>query len=256
MSEKTILSKLPSVDKLLHTQSAAELIAAYGRPLTLTAIRQVLEAIRRGVVEHDKTVPNKEDILLNAKQVLKDMVTSSLQPVINATGVVLHTNLGRAPLSESTLKAMQAIGQGYSTLEYDLEKGRRGSRYIHTESLLTQLTGAEAALVVNNNASALLLILAALANRRRVLIARTQLIEIGGGFRIPEVMKQSGAKLVEIGTTNRVNLEDYQKAIEEQPIKMVLRAHRSNFRLEGFTSEPTLEEIVKVSHEADVLTWL
>ncbi|MEJ2759777.1 MAG: L-seryl-tRNA(Sec) selenium transferase, partial [Anaerolineales bacterium] len=161
-----------------------------------------------------------------------------------------HTNLGRAPLSTDTINAMQKIAQGYSTLEYDLEEGERGSRYLHTENLLTRITGAEAGMVVNNNASALLLILSALSYRRRTLISRTQLIEIGGGFRIPDVMSQSGAVLEEIGTTNRVHIEDYQRAIEEEPVKLVMRVHRSNFKLMGFTAEPTLEEITTVAHAA------
>jgi L-seryl-tRNA(Ser) seleniumtransferase len=252
MAKKTALRQLPSVDTLLHTQTAAELVANFGRPLALDAFRDVLESLRQQLGERDDTLPSNEEILERAKELLNGWASWSLQPVINATGVILHTNLGRAPLSESAITAMQAVSQGYSTLEYDIHKGQRGSRYVHTEDLLQRLTGAEAALVVNNNASALLLILSALARRRRVLISRTQLIEIGGGFRIPEVMKQSGAILVEIGATNKVHLRDYQKAIEEQPIKLVLRAHRSNFKLVGFTGEPSLAEIVKAAHDADL----
>jgi L-seryl-tRNA(Ser) seleniumtransferase len=147
---------------------------------------------------------------------------------------------------------METVARHYNNLEYDLEKGKRGSRLVHAEALLCRLTGAEAALVVNNNASAVMLALAALANRRRVLVARTQLVEIGGSFRVPDIMKQSGAKLVEIGTTNRVHLRDYEQALREQPIHAVLRAHRSNFRLVGFTTEPTLAEIVRVAQAYDV----
>jgi L-seryl-tRNA(Ser) seleniumtransferase len=171
--------------------------------------------------------------------------------VINASGVILHTNLGRAPLSRAAAEAARSLSLGYSTLEYDLYKGKRGSRLIHAEALLTRLTGAEAALVVNNNAAAVLLVLSALARRQRVIISRTQLVEIGGGFRIPDVMAQSGARLVEIGTTNRVHLSDYQAALEE-PAGMVLRAHQSNFRIIGFTSEPDLAEIVRVAHRHGV----
>ena len=176
----------------------------------------------------------------------------TLYPVINATGVILHTNLGRAPLSKATLKAMEMVGRNYSTLEFDMRSGKRGSRLIHAENVLKRITGAEAAVVVNNNASAVMLILSALSSRRRVVIARSQLIEIGGGFRIPDVMKQSGAKLVEVGTTNKVHLSDYERAIDEQPIKLVMLAHRSNFKIVGFTQEPALDEIVKVSHAADI----
>ena len=176
----------------------------------------------------------------------------TLLPVINATGVVLHTNLGRAPLSYDALESIQQITTSYSNLEYDLSKGRRGSRSVHTEDLLVRLTDAEFAFVVNNNAAALLLILTALARRRKVAIARSQLVEIGGGFRVPDVMKQSGAKLVEVGTTNRVHLADFELAIAEQSIAMLLRAHRSNFKIIGFTSEPTLKEMANLAKEANI----
>jgi L-seryl-tRNA(Ser) seleniumtransferase len=170
-------------------------------------------------------------------------------PVINATGVILHTNLGRAPLSAAALQAVQQVSLGYSNLEFDLEGGKRGSRLIHAEALLVRLTGAEAALVVNNNAGAVLLALSALAARRAVVIARSQLVEIGGGFRVPDVMKQSRARLLEVGATNRVHLSDYESALEEKPA-LFLRAHRSNFRILGFTSEPGLDEIAQVAHGA------
>ncbi len=146
---------------------------------------------------------------------------------------------------------MKDVSENYSTLEYDLEKGQRGSRLIHAEAILQKLTGAEAAVVVNNNASAVLLVLSALANKKRVVISRTQLVEIGGGFRVPDVMKQSGAKLVEVGTTNKVRLSDYKEALEE-PAALVMRAHRSNFKIIGFTEEPSLQEIVDVAHQAGV----
>ncbi|MEN8171433.1 MAG: L-seryl-tRNA(Sec) selenium transferase, partial [Chloroflexota bacterium] len=169
-----------------------------------------------------------------------------------ASGVIIHTNLGRAPLSADAMQAASEIALGYSNLEYDLNKGGRGSRLLHAEDILKRLTQAEAALVVNNNASAVLLALTALARRRRVVIARSQLIEIGGGFRIPDVMAQSGAKLVEIGTTNRIHLADYQQVIAEQPIKLVMRAHRSNFDIIGFTTEPELADITHAAHAADI----
>jgi len=190
-------------------------------------------------------------MLVRAGEILARWLHPTLVPVINASGVILHTNLGRAPLSRAAAEAARSLSLGYSTLEYDLYKGKRGSRLIHAEALLTRLTGAEAALVVNNNAAAVLLVLSALARRQRVIISRTQLVEIGGGFRIPDVMAQSGARLVEIGTTNRVHLSDYQAALEE-PAGMVLRAHQSNFRIIGFTSEPDLAEIVRVAHRHGV----
>jgi L-seryl-tRNA(Ser) seleniumtransferase len=244
------LRKIPSVDSLLNSNEGQQMAAAYGHALTVSALRAVLDGIRLRAAREQGTIPLPEIILQEVEQTLKQWTSPTLEPVINATGVILHTNLGRSPLSADTLNAIQKVAQGYSNLEYDLEKGQRGSRYLHTEDLLVRLTGAEAALVVNNNASALLLILSALSSRRRTLVSRTQLIEIGGGFRIPDVMAQSGAVLQEIGTTNRVNLNDYRSAIEEFPVKLVLRAHRSNFRLVGFTAEPTLEEIAGVAHAA------
>jgi L-seryl-tRNA(Ser) seleniumtransferase len=244
------LRKIPSVDSLLNSNEGQQMAAAYGHALTVSALRAVLDGIRLRAAREQGTIPLPEIILQEVEQTLKQWTSPTLEPVINATGVILHTNLGRSPLSADTLNAIQKVAQGYSNLEYDLDKGQRGSRYLHTEDLLVRLTGAEAALVVNNNASALLLILSALSSRRRTLVSRTQLIEIGGGFRIPDVMAQSGAVLQEIGTTNRVNLNDYRSAIEEFPVKLVLRAHRSNFRLVGFTAEPTLEEIAGVAHAA------
>ncbi|MEK6221870.1 MAG: L-seryl-tRNA(Sec) selenium transferase, partial [Chloroflexota bacterium] len=224
-----------------------------GRPLTLDTIREILDSLRALYeTQGSVTIPNGEEILMRARKSLLTIASSSLQPVINATGVILHTNLGRAPLSETTIHVMQAIGMGYSTLEYDLKKGKRGSRYVHAEGLLTRLTGAESALVVNNNASALLLILAAFARRRKVLISRTQLIEIGGGFRIPDILKESGAKLFEIGATNKVHLADYKNAIEEEKIAMILRAHRSNFKMIGFTEEPKVKELAQLAAEAGI----
>ena len=249
----TDLRSLPSVDKLLQTHTAAELISEYGRSLVLEAFRTVLDEARTAYLAKDsKPVPPAETLLNLAGSRLSTWTQPTLYPVINATGVILHTNLGRAPLSKATIKAMDMVGRNYSTLEFDMRNGKRGSRLIHAENVLKMITGAEAAVVVNNNASAVMLILSALANRRRVVIARSQLIEIGGGFRIPDVMKQSGAKLVEVGTTNKVHLADYERAIDEEPIKLVMLAHRSNFKIVGFTQEPSLAEIAEASHAAGV----
>jgi L-seryl-tRNA(Ser) seleniumtransferase len=249
---------------MLKTRQAAEMIAEFGRPLTLEAIRMVLAEMREAYL---KTVPaggaggeepptrpappRRDTILARALALLGGWLAPSLVPVINASGVVLHTNLGRAPLSRSALEAIQNISGGYNTLEYDLKRGLRGLRWEHAEGLLTRLTGAEAALVVNNAAAAVLLVLSALARRRRVIISRTQLVEVGGGFRIPEVMSQSGAHLGEVGATNRVHLADYELELE-QPTALVMRAHHSNFRILGFTSEPTLPELVDLAHRAGV----
>ena len=254
------LRDLPSIDQLLQTETAAHLIARFGRPLTLDALRQILDDVRARFklfalsrVEGDPEValPLPDLILVQAESTLTAWTKPTLLPVINATGVILHTNLGRAPLSDATIHDMDVVSRGYSNLEFDLETGKRGSRLIHAESLLQKLTGAEAALVVNNCASAVLLTLFALANRKGVVIARSQLIEIGGGFRVPDVMKQSGAKLVEIGTTNKVRLSDYQSAFDESAA-LVMRAHRSNFKIVGFTEEPELKDIVTAAHQVDV----
>ncbi len=249
----TTLRDLPSVDELLQTKTAAELIARFGRPLTLTAIRETLDKIRTRFSSGAITVlPLHDLVLAQTDALLVEWIKPTLRPVINASGVILHTNLGRAPLSDATIRAMDMVSRGYSTLEYDLEKGARGSRLIHAESVLQKLTGAESAVVVNNNASAVMLVLSALANKKRVIIPRSQLVEIGGGFRIPDVMKQSGAKLVEVGTTNKVHLRDYEEALQE-PSALVMRAHRSNFKMVGFTSEPELKDIVRLAHQAGVV---
>lgn len=252
------LRDLPSVEALL--QSSGKLIDAYGRPLTLDALRSTLDDIRdrfkpvlSGVEGSDlqTVLPSTDLILSQAESYLSAWTAQTLIPVINASGVILHTNLGRAPLSHAALRAMDEVSRYYSNLEYDLPKGQRGSRLFHAESILQKLTGAEAAVVVNNNASAVLLLLAALANKKRVVISRTQLVEIGGGFRVPDVMKQSGAKLVEVGATNKVRLSDYTEALEE-PAALVMRAHRSNFKIIGFTEEPELRNMVEVAHKANV----
>jgi len=245
------LRNLPSIDKLMITTFGDDLITRFGHSLTRDALRATLETTRTAFVE-TKRIPNEKEILSQAENTLQQWTAPTLKPVINASGVMIHTNLGRAPLSTAALQAIVDTAAGYSNLEYDLIQGKRGSRLLHAEELLVRLTGAESALVVNNNASAVLLTLTALAKRRRVLISRTQLVEIGGGFRIPDVMAQSGAKLVEIGTTNRVHLRDYQDAINEQPIKLVMRAHRSNFAIIGFHTEPSLSEVVQAAHTAGI----
>jgi L-seryl-tRNA(Ser) seleniumtransferase len=249
----TSLRDLPSIEQLLHAQRAEHLMNQYGRPLTLDALRSTLDETRARFNSNPQSdLPSTDAILAQAESHLIEWTSPTLLPVINATGVILHTNLGRAPLSNATIAAMKAAAENYSTLEYDVQTGRRGSRLVHAESILQRLTGAESALVVNNNASAVLLVLSALANRKRVVISRTQLVEIGGGFRVPDVMKQSGSKLVELGTTNKVRLSDYKEALEA-PTALVMRAHRSNFKIVGFTEEPELKEIVDVAHGAHVI---
>jgi L-seryl-tRNA(Ser) seleniumtransferase len=244
------LRNLPSVEKLLG--SADHLISEFGRPLTIDALRLTLDEVRaRFKTDPETALPPIDLILAQAESHLSAWTAPTLQSVINATGVILHTNLGRAPLSKATIQAMTDAALNYSNLEYDLSKGQRGSRLIHAESVLQKLLGVEAALVVNNCASAVLLTLSALANKKRVVIARSQLVEIGGGFRVPDVMKQSGAKLVEVGTTNKVKLSDYEDELTDAAL--VMRAHRSNFKIIGFTEEPDLKAIVDVARKANVI---
>ena len=235
------LRDLPSVDHLLA--QAGDLVTVYGRPLTTEMIRETLDGIR-AQYNGQAVIPSPAEIVSQARARLAALTAPTLRPVVNASGVILHTNLGRAPMSLSAIAHMEAVARGYSTLEYDLDQGARGSRSLHAESLLTRLTGAEAALVVNNNAAAVLLSLSALANRQGVLISRSQLVEIGGGFRVPDVMKQSGAKLVEVGTTNRTHLNDFKEAMDPSgKTALILRAHHSNFKIIGFTTEPSLDEL-------------
>ena len=248
----TPLRDLPSIEQLLHASRADRLINEFGRPLTLDALRLTLDESRaRFKLDPQPALPSTDVILAQAESHLSAWTRASLAPVINATGVILHTNLGRAPVSNATIRAMTDAALNYSNLEFDLSTGKRGSRLVHAEAILIKLLRVEAALVVNNNASAVLLVLSALANKKRVIIPRSQLVEIGGGFRIPDVMKQSGAKLVEIGTTNKVKPADFEEALQE-PAALVMRAHRSNFKIVGFTEEPELEKIVDIAHKSGV----
>lgn len=246
------LSQLPSIDRLLNHPAMQDVIGDFGRPLSLEGMRSVLEDIRQEVLQKGSPIPGETEIIIQVKSRLNTWLTPTLMPVINASGVILHTNLGRAPLSQATIRNMMAAVSGYSNLEFNLSTGKRGKRSVHAGKILTMLTGTESGFVVNNNAGAVLLTLSALANKKPVLVSRTQLVEIGGGFRIPDVMRQSGAKLIEIGTTNRLHLYDFENALAENEVALVLVAHHSNFKLIGFHSEPTLEEIVSVAHQHGV----
>ena len=239
------LRNLRSVDKLLQSGAGLQFINEFGSNLTTAVIREELELIRVSC-KPDDNWQSQDDILGRVQQKLNSYFNDSLIPVINATGVILHTNLGRAPLCDSAIQILERISQGYSNLEFDLDSGKRGSRVSHTEQLLIRLTGAESAFVVNNNAAAVMLVLTALCYRKRVVISRTQLVEIGGGFRVPEVMKLSGAKLIEVGTTNRVHLSDYEDVFRSGPA-YIMHAHQSNFRIVGFFSEPTMKELAETA---------
>ncbi|MGD9001195.1 MAG: L-seryl-tRNA(Sec) selenium transferase [Anaerolineae bacterium] len=241
------LRQLPSIDRLLGLKATQKMIDTFGHQQTVDALREILDAVRDEVRE-GAAVPDAGSLAARASTYLGEWLAPTLRPVINATGVIIHTNLGRAPLSETAREAMEAVSRGYSTLEYDLDAGRRGQRAVHAERLLCRLTGAESALVVNNNAGAVLLALTGLAQGQGVIISRGQLVEIGGGFRVPDVMAQSGARLIEVGTTNRTHLYDYENALEaNEDVALIARAHHSNFRVVGFTSEPSLSELVTLA---------
>ena len=244
------LRDLPSIERLLQSDGGTELQNEFGRSLTVQALRLEVDRARAGL-RQGAAVPVPEGLIDGARRWLTLRLASTLQPVINATGVILHTNLGRAVLSADAQQAVLAAASGYSSIEYDLERGERGRREDHLEPLLCQVTGAPAALVVNNNAAALLLALTGLARRKEVVISRSQLIEIGGGFRIPDVLLQSGAKLVEVGTTNRTHRRDFAAALGPRTA-LLLRAHTSNFRLVGFTAVPTLVEMVELGRSAGI----
>ena len=237
---------LPSVDWVL--QEIQELCEQESWPhgLVVEAAREALEEARREIAAGGKG-PDRAEVCARALGLLRAWVQSTLYPVVNASGVILHTNLGRAPLSRAALEAVRLVSAGYCNLEYDMEEGRRGSRHDHARWLLRRVTGAEAALAVNNNAAAVLLALSTLARGRQVIVSRGQAVEIGGGFRIPEVMHQSAALLVEVGTTNRTYLRDYEAALGAETA-LLLRVHRSNFALVGFTYDVPLADLVALGH--------
>ena len=239
------LRQLPAVDRLLNDATA--LIEAYGRALTIEALRAAL-AEARSIIRAGQPVPDRAQLLARSQTLLDQWTQPRPRSVINATGVILHTNLGRAPLARAAIDAMTAIAGGYSDLEYDLDRGERGSRLAAVEDLIKRVTGAEAALVVNNNAGAVLLALSALAAGQGAIISRGQLIEIGGGLRVPDVMAQSGARLIEVGTTNRTHRRDYEMALVTHDVAAIVRAHASNFRTIGFTTEVPIAELVELAN--------
>jgi L-seryl-tRNA(Ser) seleniumtransferase len=243
--------KLPAVDALLRTPELALLVAEMDDAAVTAAARAALADARRAI-SAGRTAPTPDLWPQLVAQHLEEIAAPSLRPVINATGVIIHTNLGRAPLSAAALAAVQRVAASYSTLEYDLSAGGRGSRHDHARRLLRDLTGAEDALVVNNNAAAVYLALSALCQGREVLISRSQLVEIGGGFRIPDVLRQSGARLVEVGTTNRTHPHDFTHAVSAESAA-IMRVHSSNFKQLGFVTMPSLAELTAVAHARGLL---
>ena len=237
------LRELPSVSSVLSRPSVVSLIEAYGIARVTRAVREVIEAARNEIRRSGSSTITDEVVATRVRALARE----SLVGVINATGVIVHTNLGRVPLARAALDAIDRVASDYSTLEYDLDEGQRGHRHVHVRDVLIELTGAEDALVVNNNAAAMLLALAATASGRHAIVSRGELVEIGGGFRIPDVVSQSGARLLEVGTTNRTHAADYERAIDASAA-VLLKVHRSNFEITGFVAEVELPALAAIAH--------
>jgi len=251
--KQAILSKLPAVDEVLKHPGLAQALETSPRALVVGAVRDELESIRRRALagEDMQSPPDMAEIAAGALSRIREKSRPHLKRVINATGVIVHTNLGRSLLPKTAIERMVEVSERYSNLEFDLDEGRRGSRYSHVEEILKELTGAESALVVNNNAAAVYLSLQTHATGKEVIVSRGQLVEIGGSFRIPEVMARSGATLVEVGATNKTHYRDYANAVTENT-GMLLKVHTSNFQIVGFTAEVPLEELVALGREHGV----
>ena len=243
-----LLRQIPKVDELLRSPALSETIAQYGDRAVTEAIRDELGALRQEILaQKAQAVPETDVLCRRISTRVQRSALPSFRSVINGTGILLHTNLGRACLSEKAARAVYDAAKSYSNLEYDLETGKRGSRYSHVEAILCRLTGAESALVVNNNAAAVLLILSALTQGGQVVVSRGELVEIGGSFRIPEIMEACGAQLKEVGATNKTHLYDYQRAIGENT-RALMKVHTSNYRIIGFSETPALSELVALGH--------
>jgi len=247
MEEKQkLLSTLPSVNEILRSNQGLEWLKTYPRRYVLQAIREVIDLRRKEIIENLTAETSEEYLMAEIENLIHRLSSYTLRPLINATGIVIHTNLGRSLLSEKALENIKRVSGSYSNLEYDLEKGKRGKRYVHVKRILRDVTGAEDALVVNNNAAAVLLCLNTLAKGKKVIVSRGELVEIGGSFRMPEIMAASGAILCEVGTTNKTHLHDYERAICEDT-SLILKVHKSNFRVAGFTEEVSVEDLVHLS---------
>ncbi len=248
-NRKDRLRQLPSVDRLLL--ESKNVVAQYGHQSVTLALRDVLQECRDLIIAGKSPASDEESIMQAATLKLQDRAAASLRRVFNLTGTVLHTNLGRAILPEEAIAAINAVASEYSNLEFDLDSGKRGDRESHVESLICELTGAEAATAVNNNAAAVLLVLNTLAMNREVPVSRGELVEIGGSFRIPEVMERAGCKLIEIGATNRTHVQDYRAAINDQTA-LLMKVHTSNYKIEGFTKEVTEAELADLATEFNI----
>ena len=241
---------LPNVNSILENDAVQEIVSLYKRDWVVELVRETIDQARE-TISKGHACPTLPEIISTIKDRVALLTVQSPRRVINATGVIIHTNLGRSPLSDNAMEAALAASAGYSDLEFDLSSGRRGSRQSHLQSLLKEITGAEASLVVNNNASALLLGLSALADGKEVIVSRGEAVEIGGGFRVPDVMEQSGAVLIDVGTTNRTYVRDYANSLTPQT-GVFLKAHASNFRVEGFTAEVSIGELVELGRSNDI----
>ena len=251
MNKNLLYRSIPKVDVLLESQTIQEMIERYSRDSVMEAIRAEMDNLRAfigGCDEEDKAQEQIALLVSHIGDAVEKMHTPNMKKVINGTGTILHTNLGRAPISREHMKKAFDIVTGYSNLEYNLEEGRRGERYSHFEKLLCKITGAEAAMAVNNNASSVLLILSSLAKGGEVIVSRGELIEIGGKFRIPDVMTQSGAMLVEVGTTNKTHVSDYEENITAET-KALLKVHTSNYKIVGFTESVGIDELMPIAKE-------
>ena len=249
---KELLRKIPKVDELLRSPALAEATESYGDRAVTEAVRAELDLLRQGILKQQITaMPELSALYQQIVRRVQGASLPSFRRVINGTGIILHTNLGRACLSEQAARAVYEASKSYSNLEYDLTTGKRGSRYSHVEDILCRLTGAESALVVNNNAAAVLLVLSALTQGGQVIVSRGELVEIGGSFRIPEIMEACGAQLKEVGATNKTHLWDYEKAIHEQT-KALMKVHTSNYRIVGFSETPALSDLVELGHKYDL----
>ena len=252
MDKRQRLRAIPGMDIVLGYDWAADWTARLGRMRIKREINKELDAVRTRLLEDEGFEFSAEEFRASCVRAFVSASRPSLRRVVNATGVVIHTNLGRSLTAHEAVEAMASVAEGYSNLEYDLEAGTRGQRNTHVEELLCTLTGAEASLVVNNNAGAVMLALGALARGREVVVSRGELVEIGGSFRIPDIMELSGAKLIEAGTTNRTHLYDYERAITENT-SMLLKVHPSNFRIEGFTCAPDRRDLARLAHERGLI---
>lgn len=252
MDEKQkLLSNLPSVDELLKSRRGAEWLNTYQRRYVIQAIRDGIDRRRREILEGLSTDLSEDIMMADIERIIQRLSSYSLKPLINATGVVIHTNLGRSILSERALENIRRVSENYSNLEYDIDKGKRGKRYTHIKRILREVTNAEDALVVNNNAAAVLLCLNTLSKGKEVIVSRGELVEIGGSFRLPDVMAASGAILREVGTTNKTHLYDYEKAINENT-SLILKIHKSNYKIVGFTDEVYTQELVTLGQKHHV----